>query len=92
YSRNQISYLLNQVLGLSFYRYVNQARLQHLLSDLAAAPPTVKIDELAFAAGFNSLSAFYSCFRQHLGVTPKAFLKLDAEQQHSLRARPHDNR
>ena len=31
YSRNQISYLLNQVLGLSFYRYVNQARLQHLL-------------------------------------------------------------
>ena len=92
YSRNQISYLLNQVLGLSFYRYVNQARLQHLLSALAAAPPTVKIDELAFAAGFNSLSAFYSCFRQHLGVTPKAFLKLDAEQQDSLRARPHDNR
>ena len=32
YSRNQISYLLNQVLGQSFYRYVNQARLQHLLS------------------------------------------------------------
>jgi hypothetical protein len=31
YSRNQISYLLNQVLGQSFYRYVNQARLQHLL-------------------------------------------------------------
>ena len=92
YSRNQISYLLNQVLGLSFYRYVNQARLQHLLSALAAAPLTVKIDELAFAAGFNSLSAFYSCFRQHLGVTPKAFLKLDAEQQDSLRARPHDNR
>jgi len=26
YSRNQISYLLNQVLGQSFYRYVNQAR------------------------------------------------------------------
>jgi methylphosphotriester-DNA--protein-cysteine methyltransferase len=34
YSRNQISYLLNQVLGQSFYRYVNQARLQHLMASL----------------------------------------------------------
>lgn len=90
YSRNQISYLLNQVLGQSFYRYVNQARLQHLLAALETAPQPLRIDDLAFAAGFNSLSAFYSCFRQHLGVTPKAFLKLDAEQQDSLRARTQD--
>ncbi len=75
YSRNQISYLLNQVLGQSFYRYVNQARLQHLLKALDSSPTPVRIDELAFAAGFNSLSAFYSCFRQHTGLTPKAYLK-----------------
>lgn len=90
YSRNQISYLLNQVLGLSFYRYVNQARLRHVLDALASAQTPLKIDELAFAAGFNSLSAFYSCFRQHTGLSPKAFLKLDAAQQNSLRARPQD--
>lgn len=75
YSRNQISYLLNQVLGQSFYRYVNQARLQHLLAAVEKATGAVRIDELAFAAGFNSLSAFYSCFRQHTGLTPKAYLK-----------------
>jgi AraC-like DNA-binding protein len=40
------------------------------------------IDELAFSAGFNSLSAFYKCFREHTGLTPKAYLK-----QNSLRAR-----
>ncbi|MEA1135971.1 helix-turn-helix domain-containing protein, partial [Klebsiella pneumoniae] len=57
YSRNQISYLLNQVLGQSFYRYVNQARLQYLLAALDAAVPPIKVDDLAFAAGFNSLSA-----------------------------------
>jgi AraC-like DNA-binding protein len=90
YSRNQISYLLNQVLGLSFYRYVNQARLQHLLSALATSPQATKIDDLAYAAGFNSLSAFYSCFRQHIGLSPKAFLKLDTQQQNSLRARTQD--
>ncbi|MFO2463458.1 helix-turn-helix domain-containing protein [Pseudomonas sp. 15FMM2] len=85
YSRNQISYLLNQVLGQSFYRYVNQARLQHLLAALDSATPPIRIDELAFAAGFNSLSAFYSCFRQHTGLTPKAYVK-----QISVRARAQD--
>jgi AraC-like DNA-binding protein len=86
YSRNQISYLLNQVLGQSFYRYVNQARLQHLLAALENAAPPWRIDELAFAAGFNSLSAFYSCFRQHTGQSPKAYAK-----QFSLRARAQDS-
>ena len=86
YSRNQISYLLNQVLGQSFYRYVNQARLRHLLAALDNATPPLRIDELAFAAGFNSLSAFYSCFRQHTGQSPKASVK-----QISLRARAQDS-
>jgi AraC-like DNA-binding protein/ketosteroid isomerase-like protein len=86
YSRNQISYLLNQVLGQSFYRYVNQARLQHLLATLDKATLPIRIDELAFAAGFNSLSAFYSCFRQHTGLSPKAYVK-----QISLRARAQDS-
>ncbi|MHC6227222.1 AraC family transcriptional regulator [Pseudomonas sp. X10] len=82
YSRNQISYLLNQVLGQSFYRYVNQARLQHLLAGLDTSSASAPIDELAFDAGFNSLSAFYKCFREHTGLSPKAYVK-----QISLRAR-----
>lgn len=85
YSRNQISHLLNQVLGQSFYRYVNQARLQHLLDGLEAGSDLKRVDELAFAAGFNSLSAFYNCFRRHTGLSPKAYLK-----QISLRARTQD--
>ncbi len=59
------------MLGQSFYRYVNQARLQHLLNALDSAMPAVRIDALAFAAGFNSLSAFYSCFRQHTACRPR---------------------
>lgn len=82
YSRNQISYLLNQVLGQSFYRYVSQARLQHLLAGVEAGSDPGRIDALAFEAGFNSLSAFYNCFRRHTGLTPKAYLK-----QISLRTR-----
>ncbi|GIZ11760.1 nuclear transport factor 2 family protein [Pseudomonas sp. NCCP-436] len=86
YSRNQISHLLNQVLGESFYRYVNRARLQYLLDELQAGSDLKRVDELAFAAGFNSLSAFYNCFRRHTGLSPKAYLK-----QISSRARAQDS-
>ncbi|WP_339490522.1 AraC family transcriptional regulator [Pseudomonas sp. EL_65y_Pfl2_R95] len=85
YSRNQISYLLNQVLGQSFYRYVNHQRLKHLLLAIEQFEQTAKVDDLVFAAGFNSLSAFYTCFRLHLGMTPKAYLKLPVEAQNALR-------
>lgn len=73
YTRNQISYLLNQVLGQSFYRYLNQARIGHLLERLREEP-AARIDELAFAVGFNSLSVFYRCFREHTGQPPRAYL------------------
>lgn len=85
YTRNQMSYLLNQVLGQSFYRYVNQARLRHVLAAMDAAVTPVKVDEVAFAGGFNSISAFYSCFRQHTGQSPKAYAR-----QISLRVRAQD--
>ncbi|SFA66513.1 helix-turn-helix transcriptional regulator [Metapseudomonas otitidis] len=85
YTRNQISHLLNQVLGQSFYRYVNQARLNHLLERLHQSPESGRVDDWAFAAGFNSLSAFYKCFRERMGMTPKAY-----QAQLSTRARAQD--
>ncbi|WXL26237.1 nuclear transport factor 2 family protein [Ectopseudomonas mendocina] len=85
YTRNQVSHLLNQVLGQSFYRYINNKRLQHLMDSLQQNPMPPSVDALAFASGFNSLSAFYKCFREHTGQSPKAYLK-----EISLRARKHD--
>lgn len=75
YTRNQISFFLNQVLGLSFYQYLNQLRLQHLLARLDGATSVTRIDELARAAGFRSLSTFYRCFREETGLSPKAYLE-----------------
>ncbi|SCK21089.1 nuclear transport factor 2 family protein [Vogesella sp. LIG4] len=75
YSRNQLSYLLNQVLGSSFYQYVNAARVRHLLAELPRQPLPLRVDELAFAAGFNSLSSFYRAFRDETGMTPSAYLR-----------------
>jgi len=74
YTRNQISHVLNQVLGVSFYQYMNQARIQDLLDRLHDGDVT-RIDELAFAVGFNSLSVFYRCFRERTGCAPKHYLR-----------------
>jgi AraC-like DNA-binding protein len=82
YSRNQMSYLLNQVLGQTFYRYVTRARLDYLIERLSKADSATCVDELAAQAGFNSTSAFYKAFRAHTGTTPKAWLK-----ENSSRAR-----
>ncbi|MDF3935622.1 nuclear transport factor 2 family protein [Pseudomonas citronellolis] len=75
YTRNQISFLLNQVLGCSFYQHLNQLRLKHLLAQLEVAGAATRIDELAREAGFRSLSTFYRCFREETGLSPKAWLE-----------------
>lgn len=74
YTRNQISFLLNRVLGVSFYQYVTQKRLRQVRAALDAGD-SGRIDALAYAAGFNSLSAFYRAFREETGLSPQAYRK-----------------
>ncbi len=75
YSRNQISYFLNKVAGQTFYQYVHDARIEYLLTIIKQQKPLPNIDELAFSAGFNSLSAFYKHFKRITNMSPKAYLK-----------------
>lgn len=78
YTRNQISYFLNKVSGQSFYQYVHQARIEYLLKKIENSQTSQNlpnIDQLAYEAGFNSLSAFYKHFRRITGLSPKAYVK-----------------
>lgn len=72
YSRNQVSYALNQALGMSFYEYINRARVSHLLADLGGQR-RLSLDALARAAGFRSLSTFHEAFKAHTGKTPRKY-------------------
>ena len=74
YTRNQISFFLNQVRGQSFYAFLNQLRLDEVLERVHADNATARVDEVAYAAGFNSLSTFYRCFKERTGMTPKQYL------------------
>ena len=74
YSRNQISYALNQGLNSSFYDYTNLCRIEYLLTDYLASFIN-NISDAAISVGFNSTSTFYKFFKQHTGLTPKAYIK-----------------
>lgn len=74
YTRNQISYALNNGLQKSFYEYLNLARVEQLLVSLKPGF-NGNITDAALQVGFNSTSTFYKFFKLHTGLTPKAYLK-----------------
>ena len=73
YTRNQISFALNQVRGVSFFDYVNRKRVEHLLSNVVP-PAAGGALGWAEAAGFRSASTFYAAFRTATGMSPAAWL------------------
>lgn len=75
YTRNQISFFLNQVRGQTFYNFLNQLRLDEVLKGLRMDGEVSHIDERARAAGFNSLSTFYRCFKARTHCSPKTWLQ-----------------
>lgn len=76
YTRNQISFFLNQVMGCTFYQYLNRLRLRHILTQWDSDPsPLPRIEDASKAAGFHSLSTFYRCFREETGMSPKSYLQ-----------------
>ncbi|WP_019528005.1 nuclear transport factor 2 family protein [Dasania marina] len=72
YSRNQLSYVFNHVFKLSFYAYINLARVDYFLANVNEHS---HIAALSSDSGFNSLTTFYKFFKKKTGLTPKAYIK-----------------
>lgn len=68
---HNLSQLLNQSLGTTFYDYINRARVTHACQLLKNSRDTVL--DVAFASGFNNKATFYSAFRQQVNATPSAY-------------------
>lgn len=71
-SPHYLSQAINSRASCNFYDYVNRYRVKAVQRALAQTDAGSILD-LAFAAGFNSKSAFYTAFKRHAGVTPRAF-------------------
>jgi AraC-like DNA-binding protein len=76
-SRNLLSYLLNSVLGINFYDFVNGFRIEavkKLLTDTSLENESIL--NIAFHAGFNSKSAFNKIFKKHTNMSPSQYKKI----------------
>ena len=72
---NQLSALLNDMIGKSFYDYVNEYRIEEVKRRLVDPNQKKKILAVAWECGFNSKSAFNRIFKAHTGLTPTEFQK-----------------
>jgi steroid delta-isomerase-like uncharacterized protein len=90
YTRNQISYILNHVVGCSFYDFVNSHRIDHVIEQMRGEEQSASTIELAIDAGFNSISGFYKAFKKRTQKTPTAFRKSMAAVENSSRTRKDD--
>ncbi|MEO1662420.1 MAG: helix-turn-helix transcriptional regulator [Pseudomonadota bacterium] len=73
---NYVSQTLNAKLGATFFDYVNAWRVKDAQAQLSSGSDTVLA--IAFAAGFNTRSSFYTAFKRHVGSTPSAWRKTRA--------------
>ncbi|RVU31966.1 AraC family transcriptional regulator [Rheinheimera riviphila] len=71
----KLSQLLNDNLHLSFNDFVNGYRIEHAKT-LLLGEASMKMDDLAESAGFNSLSTFYAAFKKHTQLTPAKYKAL----------------
>ena len=71
FSKYHFSRLFREYTGTSFYKYLNQKRIE--FAEQLLLDPEVNITEAAVRSGFNSISAFIRMFKQIKGCTPTEF-------------------
>lgn len=70
-SVNYLSQVINSRFGMSFSDYLNQHRIEYAMNLLSEQDGNhCAIVNVAFAVGFNSISAFYAAFKKCNGQTP----------------------
>ena len=72
-SSNYISQTLNATLGLNFFDFVNQYRVEAAKQLLRDTDDTIL--DIAMNVGFNAKSSFYSAFKKETQQTPSRYRK-----------------
>ena len=72
-SRERLSRLFREAMGITFSDYLTQVRLNHARQSLRSTD--LPVTRIAFASGFQSISQFNRRFRSSEGVSPGAYRK-----------------
>ncbi len=73
---NLLSYLLNNFVQKSFYDYINELRIEEVITKLnSPLHKHLKIVEIGYESGFNSKATFNRVFKKITGKSPTEFKK-----------------
>ncbi len=74
FSKYHFSRLFKQFTNVSFYKYLNQKRIE--TSERLLIDPALSVTEVSLSSGFTSLSSFIRMFKQIKGCTPSEYRAL----------------
>jgi AraC-like DNA-binding protein len=75
-SRHQLSQILNDQLGLNFYDFINNYRVEEFKSRLKLSENNnLTLLGIAYDSGFNSKTTFNTIFKKATGLTPSQYKK-----------------
>ncbi len=69
---HELSYFLNEEVGMSFFDFINSYRIKEAKEQLVQYPDKT-ILMTAYDVGFNSKTTFNRAFKKHVHMTPKEF-------------------
>lgn len=70
-TERKLSFLLNNVVGLPFYDFVNKYRIEEAKQRLTSINhDKYSITGIGLSCGFNSKSSFYRIFKKEVGLSP----------------------
>lgn len=70
-SKRRIDQIFKQHCGVSLNEYANSLKLQAAKEELQRS--NTPVIDIAYALGFESLSAFFAFFRKNTGITPRKY-------------------
>lgn len=91
---HQLSQVLNQALGMSFFEYTNRLRVREAQRCLADPAFDVQgVLDIGLAAGFNSKAAYHAAFKRFSDTTPSRYrVEARAERGTPVGAVPDNGR
>ena len=74
FSKYHFSRLFKQATNVSFYKYLNQKRIEH--AERLLVSPQMSVTDVSLSSGFSSLSSFIRMFKLIKGCTPSEYRAL----------------
>ena len=74
-NRTYVSNYISQVIGMSFYDYINSLRIERSALPLIDEHPEFTFEYVARQSGFASMSTFRRAFVKQTGMTPRQYVE-----------------